>query len=42
VRELCVGNEALLKEAITKMEGNGFKVLFAKEKEDAIDLISKK
>ena len=41
VRELCVGNEALLKEAITKMEGNGFKVLFAKEKEDAIDLILK-
>ncbi len=41
VRELCVGNESLLKEAIKKMEGNGFKVLLAKEKDEAIDLILK-
>lgn len=38
-RELCIGNEELLDEAIYNLKKNGIKVHFAKEKQDAIDII---
>lgn len=38
-REMCVGNEELLEKAVKKLEGNGFKVIRAKNKQDAIKSI---
>ena len=38
-RELCIGNEKLLEKAVKKLEGNGFKVIRAKNKQDAIKSI---
>ena len=38
-RELCVGNEELLEKAVKKLEGNGFKVIRAKNKHDAIKAV---
>jgi L-lactate dehydrogenase complex protein LldG len=38
-RELCVGNEELLKKAIDNLKKNGIKVHLIKEKQEAIDLI---
>jgi L-lactate dehydrogenase complex protein LldG len=40
-REFSVGNEDLLKRAIAKLEGNGIKVLTAKEEKEALALILK-
>jgi L-lactate utilization protein LutB len=40
-RELCVGNEERLEEAIGKLRKNGIKVHTAKEKQEAIDLVLK-
>lgn len=39
VREASVGNVALLKEAISRLENNGIRVIFAKEAKDALDTI---
>lgn len=38
-RELCIGNEELLEKAVKKLESNGFKVIRAKNKQDAIKSI---
>ncbi|KAF0144261.1 MAG: putative conserved protein containing a ferredoxin-like domain [Nitrospirae bacterium] len=38
-RELCIGNEELLEKAVKKLEGNGFKVIRAKDKGDAIKAV---
>ncbi len=38
-RELCVSNQDILKEALEKLESNGFKVYLAKEKQEAIEFI---
>ena len=38
-RELCVGNEELLEMAIKKLEGNGFKVIRARDKQEALKAI---
>lgn len=38
-RELCIGNEELLANAIVKLKKNGIKVHLAKEKQEAIDII---
>lgn len=38
-RELCVGNEELLKKVIDKLKNNGIDVHIIKEKQDAIDFI---
>jgi len=38
-RELCIGNEALLEQAIGNLRKNGIKVYPAKEKHDALDII---
>ncbi|MCX9013524.1 MAG: LUD domain-containing protein [Candidatus Methanoperedens sp.] len=38
-RELCVGNEELLKQAIENLQKNGIKVHLVKEKQEAIDTI---
>ncbi len=38
-RELCVGNQGMLKEVVKKLESNGFKVYLAKEKQEAIEFI---
>lgn len=38
-RELCVGNEELLKKAIDNLKKNGIKVHLVKEKQEAIDII---
>jgi len=39
VRELCVGNEGLLNQAIKKMEENGIRVFTAKSRDDSIEII---
>ncbi len=39
IREFYVGNQEILNEAIGKLEGNGFKVYLAKEKQEAIEFI---
>jgi L-lactate dehydrogenase complex protein LldG len=41
VRELSVGNKELLSEAIKKVEENGIKVFFAKNRDDAVQLAIK-
>src|SRR4030066_2381124 len=41
VRELSVGNEELLSKAIKKVEENGIKVFFAKDRDDAVKMILK-
>ena len=38
-RELCIGNEELFEKAVKKLESNGFKVIRAKNKQDAIKSI---
>lgn len=38
-REICVGNEELLKKAVNKLESNGFKVIQAKDRHDAIKAV---
>ncbi|MBI5204385.1 MAG: lactate utilization protein [Nitrospirae bacterium] len=38
-RELCIGNEELLEKAVKKLEGNGFKVIRAKDKGNAIKAV---
>src|SRR3972149_3659597 len=41
VRELSVGNEGLLSKATKKVEENGIKVFFAKDSDDAVNMILK-
>ena len=41
VREFSVGNEALLRKAIKKVEENGIKVFLAKDKDDAVHVVLK-
>lgn len=41
VRELCVGNEEILNQAIARLEENGVKVYKAKGKDDAVSLVLK-
>ncbi|NJD51530.1 MAG: lactate utilization protein [Candidatus Methanoperedens sp.] len=38
-RELCVGNEVLLEQAIANLKKNGIKVCLAREKQEALDMI---
>ena len=38
-RELCVGNEVLLEQAIGNLRKNGIKVYLAREKQEALDII---
>ncbi len=38
-RELCVGNEELLKKAIDNLRKNGIKVYLAEQKQDAVDIV---
>ena len=38
-RELCVGNEVLLEQAIAKLQKNGIKVCLAREKQEALEII---
>lgn len=38
-RELCVGNEVLLEQAIANLQKNGIKVCLAREKQEALEII---
>jgi len=38
-RELCVGNEVLLEQAIANLKKNGIKVCLAREKQEALEII---